>query len=285
MLDILASYLSDAATSELKDAIERAHQVFETIQLPDFESAFEELLQLDGGADHGVTVQAIASLTRDLQTRILAEHMVVLRDDCSIEWCSQFIEGLLLLPQYEDAVTLRRILALNVPTEEVMAELMELVTAYNAAQWLHEIESVSYALIERLRSVLPPEKNEGSGHLTQDERRMRQVVMSRLLVNSPKYTSPVLALIAAGMDMGYPFALYAAEIGHEVETLGVEDAALELMLMAILSSDGYHEPVALIKKHLDHFVGDADMATQVLVRVQQHSLALQQRAAVTKVPG
>lgn len=282
MLDILASYLSEAASSELKDAIERAHNVFDQIQLPDYESAFEELIHVDGDSDRGATVGAVATLTRQLQDKILAEHLVVLHPECPLDDCTQFIEGLLLLPTYEDAATIHRILEQNLPTEEVMAELMELVTPLTATEWLVHIESVSYALVDSLRGMVPKMEDEGSGSLTQLQRNMRIRMLSKLLAQAVGYESVTLALIARGMDMGYPFALYSAEIGHNLEALDPNNAAVELLVMCIVSSDAFEQPVATLKQHMDHFVSDADVATRILVRAQQLMVALQQVSPITK---
>lgn len=286
MLDILDTHLSQATTPELKDSLERAHRLFERIELPDYESAFEELLELDGDADACATVQAVVELTRELQGKILAQHLVTLSEDSALDLRSDCIEGLLLLPDYENYQHVLMSLALDIPAEEKFAELLQLVSPHNAQEWLAVIESVSQTLLDRLQEAVQPRVRDerGSGLLNGQMRSARIDALVKLSKIIKGYKPSVVELINTGSDLGYPFLTYARELQATLQALSPENAGAELVAICLVSSDGFDSPLTLIKQHLETLIGNEDSITKILVRVSQIVLALQQGAAVTKVP-
>jgi hypothetical protein len=304
MLDILDAHLSDAATAEVKDAIERAHQVFERIELPDWERRYEELLALDDTQDASMTVQAVVLLTRALQDEILAQHMVKLSADADMDTCTHFIEALMLLPEYEDRATIQRTLLLEVSSEEIMAELCALVTPIAVDNWMVVIEEVSNTTIVALRELAKEiVSTQGSGMTNGQMRSQRIDALVRLASFSTNLlpgaaptagtsSFKVVQLINSGLDIGYPFKVYADRIGHDFEALKPLEAANELLAMCLVSEDGFDDPITMIKSTLESFISSPDAATKVLVHVTDLVVKMQQgqgaskelRPGVTKVP-
>jgi hypothetical protein len=149
------------------------------------------------------------------------------------------------------------------------------------------IEDVSASLLDRLRQIAAPLAHDerGSGMENNQMRAQRidaLVALGKLCTAS---TFRVVSLIKNGSDIGYPFAVYAAEIGHDLEGLAPEVATAELMAAAVVSSDGFDSPVQAIKEHLDSLVTNPDVATKILVQLQQLALRMQQTSGVMKVNG
>lgn len=268
MLDILREYLSEAAPPAVKDAVEAAHQAFERVQLPAYEEGFEELLLTDDTNDTGGTVDSIIRLTQQLQSKILAEHGIVLHEDTSLEVGTILIEGLVDLPDYGDPDRVWQTASMDGSTEEVFAELMALVTPYPVEEVLVAVESVSTTLITRVKDVVPsPEERalSDADRATQRNYLHRLQGFCQLIDNSQL---KIVALLQQGLDVGFPLATYADTIGRDLESLSPEAAAHELIAMAIVSSDCSNNIAAGVQQQLDHYIANLNLITRITIVVR-----------------
>lgn len=274
MLDVLRSYLSEAATPELKAALEQSQELFERIELPEFESGYEELLATDGEVEHGATLPAIVELTRELQQKILVDHGIRLTNEATVAVLNQVIEGVLDLPDYEDTDAMVQLCNMEVPAQEVFAELMALVTTLSTEEVLVYVDSVDQALIDAIRQHARTFSNEvinaaAEGYSVHVERLTQfcELIGTRDL--------SVLDGVKMGLRLGLPFVTYADMVGRELETMSVDKASYELVAMALASSDGTNNPKTVIKDNLEHYISSIDMITKIDVKVTDILLGLQ----------
>ena len=267
MLDILKDYLATAVTIEMKDAIVKAHHLFDIIQLPDYEKGFEEILMLDDTVDQGVTQSVIIDLTKSLQHKILLEHGVTLHEDADMEVLSNFIQGIILLQSYSDRATILRVAALPGTPEEVFAELIALVVACPADELVNDIESVNQLLIGRICDMAedfverPPTEAE---QIAQIKYKNMFTRISELFSGVAFGITPYLQ---NGLDLGYPFLIYITLIGTELEELPIDLIALNLFMLAMISEDGIDKPRAVIQEHIGEYIFDIDKVTRIDIEI------------------
>lgn len=266
MLNILASYLAEAATSELRGTIEHSFELFARIDLPAYEERYEEILALDDQVEAGATVQAIVDQTLANQRGILQEHGIVLVEHATLAFCNDMVEAILQLGDYDDAAVLIQTANLSGTSEEVLAELLALTSTHAADEILLHLETVSEALITGVKRLAQTFDSEPIAVVANDS--MDSVAR---LVRWCNYIGTrqlaVAEAINQGMAVGLPFLTYANLLGRELEAMSVDKACHELIGMALASRDGCANPHATIKEHLEQFISSPDMTTKIDVRL------------------
>lgn len=274
MLDVLNSYLDEVATPELKYTLEQAFALFERIELADYESSYEEILATETAQERGRVLSSVVELTRMLQKKILTEHGLTLTSEATVEIYNDVIEGILQLGNYEDASALMQMCAMDVPAAEILAELLSLVCQRNADELLVYIDSVENALIVAIQKMAQSADHE----VVDAAAGVNSEYVKRLVRFCDKIGTRNLTVIESlktGIRPGLTFTVYADLIGRGLEAMKVEDAANELVAMALLSCDGSDNPKSVIKENLEHYVSNLDMLTKIDIRVTDLLLGLQ----------
>lgn len=262
MLDMLDSYLSDATTPELKEAVRQAHELFDLYGLDTYEDGFVTLLHTGDQTDTGKTVDEIYDLTRSLQFQILVQHGVTISEDAPMSVLNIFLGGIKRLPSYDDGAALMGILAKVSDSMEIFAELIGLVMG-DSPDHLHTfVENVEQSLLQTIALNV-----DQATFSVSDE----DFVFKRDLVAKYKHFVAIsdisrlkLAfLIQSGLDVGHPFVTYLNLLGGEFELMEAKPIAEELVAMAIISSDAKDNPRGAIKDHLDKFVSNIDKITKI----------------------
>lgn len=278
MLDILRTYLIDATSTDVFDAVDQAHSAFERIGLENYELAFEELLMTDDTVDAGQTVDFVTGLTKEFQAKVLQEHGVQLVEDTNMPMYTTIINGLLDIQDYENVHDIVRACESCAEPIEALAEVLSLVTAKTAEELMLSMEFVSAALIKRLIE----QTNERTTKQDDDEeeRTFRQARIAEFqkfaqFVGSDTFLA--YDILRKGVDVGFPFMIYANFIKRDFERLEPQDAAINLVAMAIVSSDGYNTIQAKISDHIEEFIANPDVITRVTVAVTDLLVRFQQQ--------
>ncbi|BDD79877.1 hypothetical protein [Burkholderia phage FLC9] len=266
MLDILRDYLVEATTPENVDLIEKAHDAFDRIGLPDYTPGFEQLLMINDESDEGDTLGGIMDLTRSLADNILQQHAIRVMEDASIAVRTEFIDALVDLQNASDHVPdILRIVGQEHSPEELFSELVALVGTNEAEHYLVDLEYVSQALIDKIKERAESMEF-GTTEEDDQEREFREERIAKFNRFMHFLLDPELAiagLVHKGIDAGYPFVLYTNLIGREFEGMDPVLAAQNLLGMAFYSGDGFGQPTQIIKQHLEDLVSDVDVITKI----------------------
>lgn len=274
MLDILNTYLVDAASPELWDVLKDAHKAFDRINLPNYQDGFIDIIMNDSNVALGDTLTDIVNLTTLLQKQILKEHGVSLNQEVTVVTNTLFINSLLDLAEYEDKAQLLKIAVSSSSTNEKFAELVSLTTHKSIDDLLIDIEEVSPACISKIRDM--SEVSEDS--LTEEEiaNKQKQIAdLSKLCEFIETKNLDTIRLLQTGMDVGYPFIVYINVIGRDLEAKPIAYAAYELIAMALISSDGNINPTAIIAKYIENYISDIDVVTKITIQINEIILKLQ----------
>jgi len=275
MLTILSDYLKEAATPELREALEGAHDAFDRINLENYTLEFEKHLMQDGSVDRGNTLVFVTELTRLMLTDLLRQHEIIPAHDASIETLTLFLNGILDIQEYENYADIINIVAMESNAQETFAELMTLVSPRSVEDLLVDLEEVHFAVITRIRDMAiqmdipPPSVQE------QEQERAYIEKLNRFLGYIQQKPLQIVAMLKNGLDVGFPFLTYVGLIGAEIEQWPVDKIANELMAMALVSNDGTNNPLSIIKEHLENYISDMNKLTKVDIKLGEISLGLQ----------
>lgn len=275
MLDILRDYLTEAATPELREALEDAHAVFDRIDLPDYQRDFEAVLMMDGSNDQGMTLTAVTELTRIFLVDLIRKHEIVPAQDASIPMLTTILTGILDIQDYDNHYDILNVIAMESNPQETLAELLALVTAKTVEDFISDLEDVNFVVINRIRDMAlakdipPPSEEEQAEQRAYIEKLQR---FRGYLINAPLIT---VKMLESGLDTGFPFLTYVGLIGREFEEWPVDKIAHELMAMALISNDGTNNPTEIIQAHLENYIADMNKLTKVHIKLREIALGLQ----------
>lgn len=273
MLDILQTYLNDAASPDFTQMIREAHASLDLFGIEHYQDDFVQLLMVDDNVDAGQTVQNIYNTTKNWQYQTLMRLGVTLDPEIKVEHLTRFLLATHALEATDDptAVLDRATLELHAP--ELFAELLAVVSAYPPEEWLVDIHDVSQMTIRRVIE-LAAQRNAirvGSEEPAVDHRipYVKAYKAFKETLSAKKFSSELLMdrFFAEGMDVGYPFVVYLNLVGETLGTLDIPALASNMIAMALVSTDGHEKVRDVINTHLENYVNDLDVITRITILV------------------
>jgi hypothetical protein len=267
MIDILRDYLTGAASPEFVQTIDDAHAAIDTFELPDYSDAFVEILMMDDEVDQGQTVQQIYDKTRDIQLVLLKALGVTPADEARVDHLTVLLNGLQAIETFQDPHSILQHCALEMQPEELLAEVLSLTTHLAPEELLVDLHEVSQMTIQKIIEIAArqQEAQEPEDHVAVRQKYVDAYQRFRNLVGG---TDLVLdQYFAGGMDVGYPFLIYANLVGRALEGMPVANIAANLVSMALVSTDGYENPRSVIQAHIEQFINDLDILTKADIAI------------------
>lgn len=279
MLDILEDFLNKSAGPEMRDMVVEACDCFDKIELPHYDDSYVQLLMLSDTMDVNDVLPSILSNTLEIQKGILREQNIYLNEEAKIPTYTIIIGGLYDLFHYGDKQTLSRILNNGLDSNEILAELLALTTNKTVDELLVEIDDVSrsfiVALNEHVNAIPEPELPAENQIID-----MHVKLIKRFCDMIGKTDLDTVKLLDTGITVGYPFMLYGNSIGRDLEAKSVQDAAYELVAMALISVDGCENPIGIIGAYIDHYIADVDKVTRITIAVSDLVVKLKDNSGV-----
>ena len=268
MITELETYLAESATPEMADTIAQACRLFEDINLENYSDRYIELLMLDGDQNSANTFDAIVGTTRNYLVDILRNHGIALADEAPIHILVMVGNGVLRLQQYEQPEMLLDLLEADLLENELFANILEYVCPLSSDDILTYLDETDAAFLQKLQHLLVEQASVRDVNEEDDEQQKEYVAHLRKFCDVLGHRRLiVLERLAAGAKMGYPFAVYADPTGRTFESMLPEDAAENLLAMALVSSDGHKNPRGVIAERIDTYVADLNKITRITNRV------------------
>jgi hypothetical protein len=267
MLDILRAYLVEAAPPEFVELIDDAHRIFVQMNLPHYEDGFVEILQMNDSIDAGDTVMLINNQTVGILDSLLMERGVTTSETCTLHMKTELMRGLMLLEHFENPQQILDIMYSDVSEVEKVAEALEVVIELDAEEILQSLDDVSPNCIGSLKDLL---ESQDANELDESEvifraqhvemyTKFREFLAVKTLIMDELFTR--------GIDICLPFKVYLDVFGRNYEALSPDDAAANLIAMALASSDGMTNPMSAIKPHLESIIADPTQITRIDIRI------------------
>jgi hypothetical protein len=275
MLDILQTYLNGASSPEFVQMIREAHESLDLFGVPDYQDAFVQLLMLDDAVDQGETVQNIYDTTFNYQVKVLTLLGVTVSDEVRVDHLTRILRAIHSLEEFEDPEKVLERAKLEYKPEELFAEILASVSATPPEEWLVDIHAVSQRTIEKIieeaSRAVSLQLTDETGGVDPRQHYIVEYKSFKTLVEKLNLKAMFLmdTFFAAGMDVGFPLVIYLNLVGDTFGSLTPTDAAVNLVSMALISTDGCDRPREAIKAHLDHYIHDLDLLTKVDMNVNQ----------------
>lgn len=269
MLDILQQYLIDCAAPEMKDVLVHAIEGLDDMGLTDIYPEYEMILMLDDTVEPGETLDAIIHLTSLYQKRLLAQHTISLSEEAPMSAATDILNAILRIPDFEDKHALINIVSSEKMATESFADILALVTGQPPEKYLVHLHNVGAVLLRRIREKAEEEvKNTSTVEENTDH--AEYIHRFKFYLNTIA-EQPLLItdMLKANMSVGYPYTQYADLIGRDFEGMYPERAAMEMVGMAIVSSDGKHNIRNTIVSNLEHYITSVQVMTKILMAVDK----------------
>ncbi len=283
MLDILQTYLNDAASPEFVTMIREAHDSLDLFLNDDYQGDFVQILMLDDAVDQGETVQNIHNCTQNYLLQVLKQVGITADPETRLANLTRLLRGIHDVECSDDPAKILESAALELHPPELLAEILQDCTATPAEEWLVDLHSVSQRTIEAIiehasqtnaikLGALEPEVDHRAPYIA--SYKLFKETLGALKGN----ITPLLdKAFSEGMDVGYPFVVYLNLTGAEIATLDAVPCAANLIAAAFVSTDGHDHPREIIQAHVEHYVSDLDKLTKVAIAVNELLLRHQQR--------
>lgn len=263
MLDILDSYLCTAVSPELYDLVSEAHQLFERMELQDYELGFEQILMMHDSTEASDTPNHIVTLTEQMVHKSLSERMITLEYGTILSDAVLVLHTLLDSEVFEGSQDILNILAMDLAGTERLAEVLSLVSGKEVEVFLILIEDVKRDYLLSLAATMQAKQFADGDDESEVFKRKHIEKFKKFCDFIGTTEMRITAILVNGVPVGFPFGIYANLVGRDFESMPPLDAARNLLGMAYVSRDGIDTPQAVIKDHIEHFVADVGAITRI----------------------
>lgn len=275
MLDILQTYLNDAASPDFVQMIREAHAALDLLGVEHYQDDFVPILMMDDQVDQGETTQNIYDTTRVWLLDVVKMLGVTPAEEIRVEHLTRLLTTIHAVEHFEDPEKILEKAALELDPVELLAEILAVAGATPPEEWLVDLHDVSQRTIAKIIEISAEALSFKIDHGDQDiQHRTTLISTYRQFKNFLRDKAFKVSLLmdeffAAGLDVGFPFAIYLNLTGTQIGTLDTESTAANLISMALISADGHLTPREAIKAHLEHYVADLDTLTKVDITINE----------------
>lgn len=256
MLPSLREYLTGAVSPELFDLLVDAHAVFESYSLPDYEDQFDEALMTSDSLALGDTPDLIVKQTHECLDFILDEHGIRLIDFTPLNIKNEILRAIQAIVNFEDRAAILGVVDLDLLAEEKFAELLTVLTGFEAENYLPYLEYVTPLLFNRIKELVEEPYVADVSEAEQAEVYERRNRLARWIQFIQATPHEALDLVRNDLVLGLPYKTYLDLIGRRFEQFTVMEAVLNLMTLALCSKDYYALPTQGAKEYLELYVAD-----------------------------
>jgi hypothetical protein len=275
MLDILQTYLNDAASPDFVQMIREAHAALDLLGVEHYQDDFVQILMVDSELDQGETLQNIYATTQDWLINVIKLLGVVPADEIRVEHLTRLLKTVHAIEHFEDPQKILEKATLELEPVELLAEMLSVAGDAPPEEWLVDIHDVSRRTIAKIIELSTEALAFKVQHGEQDMLHRQTLIATYktfknfLRDKAVKATLLMDDFFSQGMDVGFPFVIYLNLVGQPIASLGTVEAAANLISMALISTDGHASPREVIKLHLEHYFQDLDALTKVDMMVSE----------------
>lgn len=277
MLDILQTYLNDAASPDFVQMIREAHEALDLLGVEHYQDDFVQILMMDDAADQGQTIQNIYTATQNWLVNVVKMLGVTPADELRVEHLTRLLKTVHAVEHFEDPQKIIEKAQLELQPVELLAEILAVAGSTPPEEWLVDIHDVSQRTIAKIIEIsveaLSFKIDNGDQDMIHRTTLINTYKQFKLFLRDKILKTSIVLLMdeffAAGMDVGFPIAIYLNLTGSQIGTLDPLNTAANLISMALISTDGHLTPREAIKTHLEHYVADLDALTKVDILVSE----------------
>lgn len=260
MSDELDLYFRENYTPEMYALFKQSFELFDRIQLEDYEDEYVALLMESNTMDKDTLEAAVYAATMNNVVYVIQQHGIKLTADVTLALALSILEGLLDLQDYTDKVTIQRILETTSTNEEQFCELINLVSNRSVVTLLTAIDEVPFTLLDLMAKELVEDEQEQRDDETTKQKIVKQIKQLRSFYKNED-TAAFLSM-RGNIPVGLQFTFYLQRSKDVLEGDDLETVAKELLAMLCLSAD-YQDPLSKFRSNSESIIDDFAKITKL----------------------
>ena len=279
----LENFITQVRKDNTIDLIQDAVKVFEKYNLATYLDNYAAVLFDNDLKTDEENVKSIVAQTDLLLNYLLEQQGIFTNEEIPLYQLIELCNAVFDITDYEDKTQLFRLIETYDSPSELLAELVALVSNLKPELVLSFNLTVSENLPHTLKAILSePVDTEGlvdSQTLTEIKKRY---LAFKNMIGKAIYSDNYLS---EATSIGLPFSVYLSLYQQDSTKLSEEFIdpipnliALDLVGMALLSNDGYNNPLMTIKGQINSLYAEIEKTTKLIISVsnivQQYSKAM-----------
>lgn len=271
MFDTISMYLETHATPEQKQVCMAGCQSLADAGVTDHVDILsDEIAAIDSQSPitDDLMLSIIHSVLIPMHRNALGEFGIVLSADVTLLVITDILNGIRALGNYGDPATLNSLCDAPEGPEAALADMLELVGAFTAAEYLPVLETVNPQLLDRIEQLTT-----GTEALDQPEQQAVALARSRTLklfaVLGAEQTQGLLAFqyINDGGRLGTYAHDLLAQFREPLAALPPAALAANLLALVLITQTPYDFILSTVKHELAHITSDMDVISVTIANV------------------
>lgn len=268
----LRTYLTQITDPDVVDLFDRSAAVFEDLQLENWLDVFDETIgRTSGGGDNEV-LDALRNELSVMIDEVLQLHGVVMVHEAMTSDRLNMLQALFAIGNGQEKDTMRLLLQGEDSAQEILADMVQLLTAEPSERILSLLDEVSDSLLNTMRR-----RQQQTDSLLMDEdislsqERFAQYAKYRIVfANDTRWCD---RFVQNSQAIGLPYDSYARYYGaHQLDVDLLESSDSEIALRRVcvnligigcLSQEGSTQTEMLAKPYLEKVSSDLGVITRV----------------------
>ena len=279
----LENFITQVRQDNTIDLIQDAIQVFEKYSLSTYLDHYAAVLFDNDLKTDEENVKSIIAQTYLLLNHLLEQQGIFTGEEIPLYQLTELCNAIFDITDYEDKSQIYRIIETYDNPVELLAELVALVSNLNPELVLSFNLNVSENLPYTLKATLSePVDTEGLVDSQTLAEIKKRYLAFKNMIGKAVYADNYLS---EATSIGLPFSVYLKLYQQDSTKLSEEFIdpipnliALDLVSMALLSSDGYNNPLMIIKSEINSLYAEIEKTTKLNISVsnivQQYTKAL-----------
>ena len=262
MDELIGTFIRAHFTEELVQEIYKSFGVFGLFNYGDAFEAFDGILNTEESDDSGMLTDLFMVTLHKQLDFLLEQHTLKLNEDATLEHKNEILRGLYMIQDLTDYTPISLVLESDASIEEKVCRVIEDVTMYDETLVASLLESYRLSFIENLKTFVyqkEAEKQDGSSNTILATINKNLKVYQKLFGMSEF----VRVMLESEILPAQSFKDYLALVKDEVVTGNLEETALRVFWILLLSSDGTENPLVAFREYSQDILDSVDKVTKV----------------------
>lgn len=262
MFDLVLGYVEETFTDELKLEIKRAFNLFDYFE---YDTAYLGMIDIVMNESNHSSETMHDLLVREINVKqdyVLRQHTIELIEEATISQKNEILQALAQIQNLRDYSGIIRTLESFESDDAQLASVLSELCILDETQIMVLIAEFDSTLLSNLKSYIYARENEEN-----------PVVNVKLVENFKTFCEifpdPTIGQVLAksGVLMGERFSSYLTHVEEELKQMDMDNAALNMLSVLYLSTDGFNSPVITYRKYSGRIFVNLDTISRVEVKL------------------
>lgn len=253
---------------EQRESMEKYFSFQEKMNIEYIQDDYIQLVQEEDKMDREVFMDQIFGIARDTCNDILKEHGIEFnKDSAELSFLIEMVDAMNNLGNYEDSITVMRVLESHYLPEEKFSEILALVSPYTVEAILSRLESVDPAIFKAISSIYSTEEDYIESEDEVDDfsgPAIERVKQYKTMFGDEK---PLFMYdyIDTGIVLGMASTYYLDRVfANHIATIDdIETVAQNLIILYSISKDAFNKIPMVHKEVIGNYLSNLNTITKL----------------------